>query len=219
LPFYFDNMDNTILIKSAVAASVKLKNIPFPNLVEATSGFRVIELDYLNNKDIELVNNLIKSANHLINMCNKTRRRFQGDRVNEVGNAIEAEFVQELKTTNVTPHLLSEPGYPDLYLDDCHGRKIYLESKATSRDWDVTFRAFYYTTGKKIKSDARHLLIGWKVEEERDKYWKLVDWKLIELYHLKIKLKSEFNATNRDIYKNAKVLAKGKQKVLKFKHN
>jgi hypothetical protein len=202
------------LIKSAVNIAVKLKNIPFPVLIEATSGYKLVQLDLTNNEDDELFDNLTKSANNLIKMCNKTRRRFQGDRINEVGNAIEAEFVQEIRTTNIKPNLLSESGYPDMDLIDKYGRKTYLESKATSKNWDDTFRAFYYTTGKKITSDARHLLIGWKVEEERDKYWKLIDWKLIDLYYLKIKLKSEFNATNKDIYICSKVLAEGKQKQL-----
>lgn len=199
-------MINKELIKSAVNAAKDLKNIPFPELVEATSGYKVIKVNTTIDKDRELIVNIVRSANHLIGICNRTRRRFQGNRINEVGNAIEEEFIQELRTTNLKPHLLSESGYPDISIDDIYRRKTYLESKATSGNWDDTFRSFYYTTGKKIRYDARHLLIGWKIEEERDKYWKLINWKLVDLYNLKIKLKSEFNATNRDIYINTDVL-------------
>lgn len=199
-------MANRELIKSAVKASEILKNITFPELVEATSGYKVISLDRSNEKDVELLNNLIKSANHLIEICNRTRRRFQGNRINEVGNAIEEEFVQELRTTSLKPQLLVEKGYPDMNITDRYDRKTYLESKATSRNWDDTFRSFYYTSGKKITADARHLLIGWKVEEERDKYWKIVDWKLVDLSDLKLQLKSEFNASNRDVYIKTDVL-------------
>ena len=193
-------MDNAELIKSSVKASELLKNVTLPELIEATSRYKVIPLDTNNKEDRELYNNLTRAADNLIKICRKTRRRFRGNRINEVGIAIEEEFVQELQKTNLSPKLLAEKGYPDMKVDDCYGRKTYLESKATSKQWDDTFRSFYYSTGKKITTDARHLLIGWKIEEENDKYWKVIDWKIVDLYHLKLGLKSEFNASNKDIY-------------------
>jgi hypothetical protein len=193
-------MDKTTLIKSAVKASELLKNVTLPELIEATSNYKVMPLNTNNKEDKELYDSLTRAADNLIKICQKTRRRFQGNRINEVGIAIEEEFVQELRKTNLTPKLLVDKGYPDMEVDDRYGRKTYLESKTTSKRWDDTFRSFYYSTGKKINADARHLLIGWKIEEESDKYWKIVDWKLIDLYHLTLGLKSEFNASNKDIY-------------------
>ncbi len=195
-------MDKTSLIQSAVKASEYLRKITFPELVEATSGYSVLSLNKHNPRDNELYEKLITAANNLLRICHKTRRRFQGNRINEVGIAIEEEFVQELRKTDLSPRLLIEKGYPDMELNDRYGRKTYLESKATSKRWDDTFRSFYYSNGKKIVTDARHLLIGWKIEEENDKYWKLVDWKLVDLFYLSVGLKSEFNASNKDIYIN-----------------
>ncbi|MBN2066391.1 MAG: hypothetical protein JW771_06250 [Candidatus Thermoplasmatota archaeon] len=193
-------MDKALLIQSAVKASEVLRKVSFPELVEATSGYMVFFLDRADSKDNELYEKLATAANSLLKICHKTRRRFQGNRINEVGIAIEEEFVQELRKTDLSPRLLIEKGYPDMELDDRHGRKTYLESKATSKQWDDTFRSFYYSNGKKITTNARHLLIGWKIEEENDKYWKLVDWKLVDLFYLNVGLKSEFNASNKDIY-------------------
>jgi len=208
-------MNKKDLIKSAVNASEILKNIALPELVEATSNYKVIPLKTNNKEDKELYDKITRAANNLITICRKTRRRFQGNRINEVGNAIEEEFVQELRKTDLTPNLLIEKGYPDMEIDDKYGRKTYLESKATSKNWDDTFRSFYYSAGKKITKDARHLLIGWKVEEERDKYWKIVDWRLVDLYTLRVGLKSEFNASNKDVYMETSVLTTGaKQKRL-----
>lgn len=208
-------MNKKDLIKSAVNASEILKNIALPELVEATSNYKVIPLKTNNKEDKELYDKITRAANNLITICRKTRRRFQGNRINEVGNAIEEEFVQELRKTDLTPNLLIEKGYPDMGIDDKYGRKTYLESKATSKNWDDTFRSFYYSAGKKITKDARHLLIGWKVEEERDKYWKIVDWRLVDLYNLRVGLKSEFNASNKDVYMETSVLTTGaKQKRL-----
>jgi len=208
-------MNKKDLIKSAVNASEILKNIALPELVEATSNYKVIPLKTNNKEDKELYDKITRAANNLITICRKTRRRFQGNRINEVGNAIEEEFVQELRKIDLTPNLLIEKGYPDMEIDDKYGRKTYLESKATSKNWDDTFRSFYYSAGKKITKDARHLLIGWKVEEERDKYWKIVDWRLVDLYTLRVGLKSEFNASNKDVYMETSVLTTGaKQKRL-----
>ena len=209
------HMNKTELIKSAVKASEILKNVTLSELIEATSNYKVIPLDRDNKEDKELYNSLTKAANNLIKICQKTRRRFQGNRINEVGIAIEEEFVQELQKTNLSPRLLIDKGYPDMEVDDQYGRKTYLESKATSKRWDDTFRSFYYSTGKKITADARHLLIGWKIEEENDKYWKIIDWKIVDLHHLKLGLKSEFNASNKDIYINtAKLENKATQSQL-----
>ena len=208
-------MNKTELIKSAVKASEILKNVTLPELIEATSNYRVIPLNTANKEDKELYDSLTRAADNLIKICQKTRRRFQGNRINEVGIAIEEEFVQELRKTTLAPKLLAEKGYPDMEVDDQYGRKTYLESKATSKRWDDTFRSFYYSTGKKIATDARHLLIGWKIEEENDKYWKVIDWKIVDLCHLKLGLKSEFNASNKDIYiKTAKVENKVEQTQL-----
>ena len=208
-------MDKTELIKSAVKASELLKNVTLPELIEATSNYRVMPLNTNNKEDKELYDNLTRAADNLIKICQKARRRFQGNRINEVGIAIEEEFVQELRKTDLTPKLLVNKGYPDMEVDDQYGRKTYLESKATSKRWDDTFRSFYYSTGKKITMDARHLLIGWKIEEENDKYWKVIDWKIVDLYYLKLGLKSEFNASNKDVYiKTVKVENKVRQTQL-----
>jgi hypothetical protein len=44
---------------------------------------------------------------------------------------------------------------------------------------------FYFTSGKKIKSDARHLLLQIQMEEESNKYWKVISWQIRDLSGLK----------------------------------
>lgn len=91
-------------------------------------------------------------------------------------------------------------------ISDRKGNITYLESKAVSKGWDSSFRTFYYSNSKKITSDGRHLLIAWKIEEERDKYWRVIGWKLCDLYELRIKTKLEFNASNKDLYQKGVIL-------------
>jgi hypothetical protein len=193
------------VIKSGIALSKEFKSIPFPVLIEASSKYKVLKLEP-SGQDKELFSQIIESAKNFIQFAKRTKQRFQGDRPNDVGKRIEEVFVQELRKTKLIPKLLSKSGYPDMEILDQNGKIAYLESKAVSKGWNSTFRAFYYSNSKKITSDGRHLLIAWKIEEERDKYWKISGWKLCDLYHLKIKTKLEFNASNKDLYQSGLVL-------------
>jgi len=196
------------LIQLVVKASKGLRKIPFPLLVKATTGHEVISLDIWNSsEDRALFEMITGAATAFTELCERTGRRFRGDRINEVGRAVEEEFVEELRKTELKAELLGEAGYPDIMIVDRYGRVTYLESKAVSKDWGSTFRAFYYTGGNKIKADARHLLIGWHISEEKDKYWRVLGWKLLDLFHLKVKLKAEFNASYKDLYNRDLVIA------------
>lgn len=198
---------NKETIRQILEASRGKSVIPFPDLVEVTSGFSVIPLDLSDVEDRKLLSELRGAAEHFLHLCSRARRRFQADRVNEVGNHIENEFVEILSTTSLEPQLLGKAGYPNMELRDTHGRITYLESKTTSKGWKSSLRSFYYSSGDKIKAEARHLLIGWRVQEEQPKYWELKGWKLVDLSNLKVSLKNEFNASNKRLYVESNVLA------------
>jgi len=176
-------------------------NISFPELVKATTDHEVYKLQVEDREDDKvLYSEILKAANNFIGYVNRTRQRFQGDRINDVGKRIEEVFVEELKKSELRPLLLSSSGYPDMKIIDQYDRVTYLESKAVSKNWDSTFRSFYYTDGKKIDADARHLLIAWDIVEESPKYWLVRGFKLCDLYNLRMNLKLEFNSSNRALY-------------------
>jgi hypothetical protein len=127
-----------------------------------------------------------------------TRSRLQGNRVNEVGRRIEELLVNELnKQQPLSVKKLGSSGYPDIEISH-RGRIIYLEVK-TSVILDSSFRYFYYTNGKKIKSDAKHLLLDITISQESPHYWKIEKWALSDLSRLKLRLKREFNASKSDL--------------------
>lgn len=201
-----DNLDQ--IIKSSVKFFGEVGYISFSDLVKATTNYSVLKLDLTHNDDDKILyDQIVHSANDVIKYGFKTRHRFQGNRINDIGNAIEEVFVQELRKTKFIPELLSKSGYPDMKITDQSGRVTYLESKAISKGWDSTFRSFYYLDGKKITSDARHLLIAWDLVEESPKYWQIKGWRLLDLFNLKVKPKLEFNASNKDLYQNDLVIA------------
>jgi hypothetical protein len=74
--------------------------------------------------------------------------------------------------------------------------------KTSSLNENSSFRYFYYTNGKKIKCNAKHLLLDVMVSEESPHYWKIERWALSDLSRLRLHLKCEFNATKSDLLDN-----------------
>lgn len=196
------------ILKSSIKLSKDIGHVNFRDLVYASTNYEVIKLNPTQNEtDKALFDQIMRSANDLIKYSQKTRQRFQANRINDIGRAIEEVFVQELRKTKLVPELLSESGYPDMKIIDNSNRITYLESKAVSTGWDSSFRSFYYLDGKKIKAHARHLLIAWDLVEETSKYWQIKGWKLCDLYDLTVKTKLEFNTSNKEIYKKELIIA------------
>lgn len=95
-------------------------------------------------------------------------------------------------------------GYPDLrVVDEASGEVFYLDPKLVERDsWDSSFRSFYFAPKDetlKVTEDAVHLLIGIG-HDGNDGAWKFGAWKVVDLSTLTVRLKAEFQASNRDLY-------------------
>lgn len=193
-------------IQNIIQFSKEIIPIEFKDVVYATTNKTVIPLDQNNKEDKTLLDTLNSAAKEFVQSWERRRQRFQGGRINEVGRAIEDAFVQELRKTNIKAEFLAKSGYPDIKLIDEYNRISYLESKAVSKGWDSHLRSFYYTTGNKIENDARHLLVAWELTEERDKYWRIVGFKLCDVSKLQMSIKIEFNSSNDDIYRDELVL-------------
>ena len=110
-------------------------------------------------------------------------------------------------------------GYPDIEIKEKNGRLTYLECKTYNlKSKDSSFRAFYLQPSQSIKiiSNARHLLVGFEMEQskrnDRDVYVP-VGWELYTLEKLKVQVKYEFNANNIQIYLQDSLLAKGSIKI------
>lgn len=191
--------------------TTEMQGISFKDVVEVTSKHLFYPINLNQVEDKELIGNLTASCKSFLALCNKNKRRFYGDRINEVSKAIENEFVAEIPKIGLKTRILSAQGYPDIELIDKHNRVTYLEIKVSSKMEQSGFRTFYYTSGKKIEHDARHLLLGLLITEERDKYWKIQEWTLTDLSKLTVYLKSEFNASNIDIYKEQSIIARSKK--------
>lgn len=199
-------------IEKLVEIAPILDKISFKDVLELTSPYKLLPIDLKQAEDEELINALISSCKNFLTLCTKTKRRWEGERINEVSKPIENELVEEIRKTGLSTRLLTAQGYPDLELIDKYNRISYFEVKITGEDKKTGFRTFYYSTPKKITSDARHLLVGLKVVKTGEKYWKVEEWTLIDLSELNVHLKTEFNANNIDLYTESATLAKSKTK-------
>lgn len=195
------------LVQSGIEITRQMQNIPFFEVIKATTKFQFHSMNLQDPQDLEVFNEITISANNLIKYIKSTGTGYKGNRINEVGRNIELVFVEELKKSKLKPFQLTSAGYPDIKIIDSFGRVTFLESKAVSQDWESTFRSFYYTNGKKIDADARHLLIGWDVSKESGEYWVVKGWKLVDLSKLMVDTKMEFHSNNKQVYRKELILA------------
>ena len=124
-----------------------------------------------------------------------------GVQINDVGKRFECMIAEELRKTPFEASVLGRPGYPDCVLKQ--GQRVtYLEIKTSAcihKEANRYLKTFSFSSGKKIKSDARHLLLKVQLVEEDNKIWKVAAWELRDLSTLKTRLKTEFNAGFGDL--------------------
>ncbi len=196
-----------------------IREAPFPDVVRACTGRRVIPFDPKADAD-----RLARLSRAMADAAAQAREKgVRARRPNEAGNAMEA-FVRralrgqgfEAGVPRTVDGRRQVAGYPDVEIKDRDGRVIYLEVKIFSaRTARTTQRSFYFspTAHSKILTDASHLLAGFEMTRERGEkgyVFRPTGWKLVDLSTLRVKLKLEFNASNRRLYGEARVLSEGR---------
>ena len=178
-----------------------LAAISFSDLVRESSGHLVLPIDPGSKEDMFLLKHLSQALTSFVKLTEKSGQRFTGNRINDVGKRFEYLIAEELRKTPLEASVLGRPGYPDCVLNQGE-RVTYLEIKTSAsiqKESNKYLKTFSFSSGKKIKSDARHLLLKVQLEEEDNKIWKVVAWELRDLSTLKTRLKTEFNAGSGDL--------------------
>ncbi len=185
------------------------KQIPFKDVVAATTQHRVLDFDTNNSAHVELRKKVLAAA-----ALAGDRARKEGlpaERANEAGNHMEA-FVRaamrdvglSARTPLTTAGGAQSAGYPDIEIPGA--APCYLDLKTYSASTaNTTQRSFYYSPSErpKVTRDALHLLLAFQMERtERDgkTVFVPVRWKLVTLQDLQVELKFEFNQSNRGLY-------------------
>lgn len=193
----------------------ELKGIPFPEVVLAVSGKKVIPLSTNRVDDRELLARIGRGLDEVLRRMNAADNAIHKQkRINEVSSHFEDELKRVFAKIpgfscdypKTAAGKVQRPGYPDLRLvDQQGGRVVYLDPKLYEAGGrDSTFRTFYFEPKKetnKILDDGHHLIVGFEHVGRIGGGWRFTRWDLVDLSKFKVRLKAEFQGGNRDLYR------------------
>lgn len=206
------------IIQWLLADPERLEAIPFPDIVMAVCGKKVIPMAEKDATDQLILQHVQMTAESVLKQLNAKDSPVKGlRRINEASRFFEDLLVKQLSNDDFTCQFpkttqgdVQRSGYPDLELiHKPSGRVTYLDPKlfeATSRN--STLRTFYFEPkGKtnKITKDAHHLLLGFS-HDGKDGNWTFVDVDIVDIAKLKVRLKAEFDASNKELYQPENLL-------------
>ena len=177
---------------------------PFHEVISDAYGKKVIPFDAKDPKDIALKEQI---ENVCMDVCNTLKQKpIKFAKVHTVGNKIEPYVINSFNKIN--GYKASVPcnrltGYPDVLVEESNNRYTYIECKTYSREnADTTLRSFYFSAGKiiKVQHDARHLVLGFEMEEVKAGQYRPVGFKMVDAYSLACTLKEEWNSNNKLLY-------------------
>lgn len=209
------------LIPWLLEEDAQLRELPFFEVIRHATGKRVIAVDGRDETDQRVIRQMSAVLDEVVRRLNEPGNVIpQVTRINEVSSHFE-DLLREL--LNAAPGLscdfprtaeghVQRSGYPDLRIVDQKTQRVfYLDPKlyaAGSRE--SSFRTFYFEPKKstnKVLDDAVHLVAGFEHEPRKDGHWKFTRWELVDLSHFRVRLKAEFQGSNRDLYRPEGIVA------------
>jgi len=216
------------LIPWLLQEDAQLRGIPFGEVIFDATGKRVLAFNPKNETDGRVLKQISSVLDEVMAQLNAPDSVVQGiPRINEVSSHFE-DLMREL--LNKAPGLSCDfpknaaggtqrSGYPDLELIEQQSHRIYyLDPKLYAvGSRDSSFRTFYFepkVATNKVREDAVHFIVGFEHEKPApDRHWKFTRWDLVDLSHFQVKLKAEFQGSNRDMYRPEAIVATSAQKV------
>ncbi|MEY2491909.1 MAG: hypothetical protein QOH24_860 [Verrucomicrobiota bacterium] len=210
-----------VLIPWLLQEKEDLHAIPFSEVIFDATGRRVLRFNSKDENDGRVLKQITSALDEVMKRVNAPDSVIrEAPRINEVSSHFE-DLIREL--LNATPGLtcdfprtadgrLQRADYPDLRLVDEKSRRIYyLDPKLYAiGSRDSSFRTFYFeprSTTSKVLDDAVHFVIGFEHAKSADHKWAFTRWDLVDLSGLKVKLKAEFQGSNRDLYHPEAIVA------------
>ncbi len=199
----------------------ELRRIPFSEVIFDATGKKVLPIDQKNETDQRVIKWISGVLDEVVRRMNAPDSVIQGiPRINEVSSHFE-DMMREL--LNAIPGLscdiprtatnhLQRSGYPDLRLVDQETKHVfYLDPKLYAvGSRQSSFRTFYFEpkiATNKIRNDAVHLIVGFEHEKRENNRWHFTRWDLVDLAQFKVRLKAEFQGSNRDLYRPEAIVA------------
>ena len=187
--------------KLAEISKLNNKTFPFKEVIQAIEKRQV--LPFNNSNLLKLLKTACKNTIQPVNNI-----EFNG-RANEFGNIVANLFACECKNLSLDYQKpknnlgkKQESGYPDAYIsfENAH---FYIELKTCEeKNQNQTFRTFYYSPShhSKIIYDASHLLICFITVKRKGVFLLNGDFHIVDMREKNVKLKLEYNASNKELY-------------------
>jgi hypothetical protein len=209
------------LVTTLMRDEQELAQVRFADVIEAATGKKIIPLG-TNSNDRALVEKISHALDAVLARMNAADSLAQKKRrINEVSSLFEDAIKAELNKVEgfacdfprTANGAYQRSGYPDLKLvEKATGRVAYLDPKLFERGSRASsFRTFYFEPKKntnKVLDNAHHFIVG--IEHDgKAGAWQFTRWELIDLANFRVKLKAEFQASNREMYRPEAVVASG----------
>lgn len=200
----------------------RLESIPFSEVVRAVSDKRVLPVDSMESVDAALLAAIELALADCLEKLNTAEHSIHTiGRVNEVSRPIE-DFLQqaldavdglECRVPITAEGEAQRSGYPDLRLLHVEsGRVFYIDPKVYKSGSERSgFRTFYFEPKletNKILDDASHVIVGIAHGGKVDGRWQFQSWRIVDLAGFRVRLKAEFQASNKDLYQEAAIIGR-----------
>ena len=201
----------------------RLEDVRFAAVAEAVSGRRVLPVDRSDAVDAAMLAQVEASLDAMLQELAKPENVIHAvGRVNEISRYVENFLLQQLNALedyecSIPPNASGKEqrsGYPDLrFVHSASGRVFYIDPKVYKQGSEgSSFRTFYFEPKRatnKILDDASHLIVGVAHAGKVDGLWRLNAWKLVDLVDFRVRLKAEFQSSNRELYQAGAILSEG----------
>lgn len=213
-----ERADSTVLIEWLLQDGRDLKGIPFSEVLAASTGKKILPVP----PDAPWLKRLAAVLNRTLAAMNESSHPIHTvGRINEASRFIEDQLMAEcnkepgwscgIPRTSAGEEQRS--GYPDLRLVLEDQSVVFLDPKLFARGSKAsTLRTFYYepkSTTSKVHDDARHLLVGVQHNGGEGGQIRFEEWDLVDVSKIKVQLKAEFQASNKDMYRSDNIVLKG----------
>lgn len=205
------------LIRHLLDQDLGTRTFPFPDVVRASCGKNVIPADLQNPAHQLILDAIAAAADDAITAMNAPSAPVRNlRRINEASHFFEEHLRQQIHSqpslscaipTN-SKGKQQRTGYPDLIITHTSAEgtitHAYLDPKLYEQKSEASsLRTFYFeprTHTNKIQHHAMHLLLGIS-HDGNDGAWTFSSWKLCDLSKFSVRLRAEFQSSNRDIYR------------------
>lgn len=218
-----EKSDDNTLIKQLLAEDLGSRSFLFSQVVESSSGKKVLPFNRESPSHAVVLAQIKSAAHEAILSLNKADSSIKKlRRINEASRYFEdillAEIDKHPELSCTIPKNIQgaaqRSGYPDLRIEHTPSKTVfYLDPKLyekTSRA--SSLRTFYYEPKSrtlKIQDDAVHLLLGIS-HDGVDGNWSFTGWEIADLSKFKVRLKAEFQASNKDLYRKENLIESSK---------